>query len=70
MTIPLSVIIAVCSGFLMIGGVMGLAIIHLYTANLINRIEKVSDHSKLAKIRADSAHEKVKQHVKNYHVAR
>ncbi len=54
----------------MIGGVMGLAIIHLYTANLINRIEKVSDHSKLAKIRADSAHDKVKQHVKNYHVAR
>ncbi len=68
MNIPWSVIIAVCSGFIMIGGVMGLAIIHLYTTNLLNQVEKVSDHSKRAKIRADSAHDKVKQHVKEYHV--
>ncbi len=52
----------------MIGGVMGLAIIHLYTTNLLNQVEKVSDHSKRAKIRADSAHDKIKSHVKEYHV--
>lgn len=70
MTIPLPIIIAVVSGFMVIIGIMIVTFIHMYTEKIISRINQVDTNTTLAKLRADSAHDKVKRHVKDYHVAR
>jgi len=67
-TIDLSTIIAIISGLMVIIGALIIAVVHVYTMMIKNHIDKVSEHTARVQVRADSAHAKIKNHVKQFHL--
>jgi len=68
MTIPTSIIIAVLSCFVALVAFMGLAIMRMFTESVSNKIDLNNKYTKRVEDKADSAHAKIKNHIKEFHL--